>query len=198
MPRVAPHPDLPLRTDRLALRPHRPEDLEDLVAFHGDPEVVRWTPWPVRDRAATAQTLRTKLTQGTPRPGEPMVLAIELRATRTVIGEVLLKWVGEADREGELGYALAREHQGQGYAAEAAAEVLRFGFDVLGLHRVSAVIIEQNDASVRLAQRLGFTRRARLVDQVRHQGGWATQLVYAITAEEWRAGPGPAVTDLLL
>ena len=45
--------DLPLETERLVLRAHRREDLDDLVRFHGDPEVVRYVPWPVRDRAAT-------------------------------------------------------------------------------------------------------------------------------------------------
>ena len=44
---------LPIETERLVLRAHRTSDLDDLLAFHGDPEVVRFVPWPVRDRAAT-------------------------------------------------------------------------------------------------------------------------------------------------
>ena len=47
------NPDLPRTTERLLLRVHRRDDLEDLVRFHGDPEVVRFIPWPQRDRAAT-------------------------------------------------------------------------------------------------------------------------------------------------
>lgn len=54
-------PALPIRTERLLLRPHRPEDLDDLVRFHSDPEVVRYVPWLVRDRAATEETLQVKL-----------------------------------------------------------------------------------------------------------------------------------------
>ena len=182
-------PAFPLRTHRLDLRPHRLDDLEDLLAFHSDPEVVRYVPWPVRDRAATEQTLRTKLGQGSWRePGQWMVLAIELRATATVIGEVLLKHESDTDRAGELGFALGREHQGKGYAAEAARELLRVGFEELGLHRVTAVCIEENHSSARLLQRLGFRREARMVDSAFHKGGWVTQLLYAMTEDEWRAG----------
>ena len=180
-------PSFPLRTARLDLRPHRPEDLDDLLRFHSDPEVVRFVPWPVRDRAATEETLRTKLQQGSWRePGQWMVLAVELRATSTVIGEVLLKHVSDTDRQGELGFALGREHQGRGYAEEAARELLRVGFEELGLHRVVAICIEENEASAGLLQRLGFRREGRLVDNAFHKGSFVTQLLFGLTEDEWR------------
>ena len=177
---------LPLQTERLVLRTHRAEDLDDLVVFHGDPEVVRYVPWPLRDRTATEQTLRVKLDQGELRePGQWLVLAVELRETGRVIGEVLLKWA--SDRQGELGFAFARDVQGQGYAAEAAGAVLRLAFDDLGFHRVSAVVIEGNDASVRLLGRLGFRQEGRFVDGVHFKGAWETELVFGLLEDEWRA-----------
>jgi len=177
---------LPIDTERLVLRAHRMSDLDDLVAFHGDPEVVRYVPWPVRDRAATEDALRVKPTQiELLAHGQWLVLAVELRATGTVIGEVLLKWA--SDRQGEVGFALAREHHGHGYAAEAATAMLRLGFDDLGFHRITAVCIEENVASARLLARLGMRQEARLVDNVLFKGAWATQLVFAILEDEWRA-----------
>jgi RimJ/RimL family protein N-acetyltransferase len=177
---------LPLETERLVLRPHRMTDLDDLAVFHGDADVVRYVPWPVRDRAATEETLRVKLTQTElVAHGQWLVLAVELRSTGTVIGEVLLKWA--SDRQGELGFAFAGPHQGQGYAAEAATAVLRLGFDDLGFHRVTAVVIDDNLASARLLGRLGFRQEARLVDNVHFKGAWATQLVFAMLEDEWRA-----------
>lgn len=176
---------LPLETERLVLRPHRMDDLDDLVVFHGDPDVVRYVPWPVRDRAATEETLRAKLTQTELLAhGQWLVLAVELRSTGTVIGEVLLKWA--SDRQGEVGFAFAREHQGRGYAAEAATAMLRLGFDDLGFHRITAVVVDRNEASARLLGRLGFRQEARLVDNVHFKGDWATQLVFAMLEDEWR------------
>ena len=66
--------------------------------------------------------------------------------------------------------------------------MLRLGFDELGLHRVAAVVIEGNDASCRLLERLGFAREARFVDGVWFKGAWATQLVYALRADEFEPG----------
>ena len=180
---------LPIETDRLLLRPHRMSDLDDLVRFHGAAEVVRHVPWPVRDRAATEETLQVKLTQTElVAHGQWLVLAVELRATGAVIGEVLLKWA--SDRQGEVGFAFGSDHQGQGYAAEAATAMLRLGFDDLGFHRITAVCIEENVASARLLTRLGMRQEARLVDNVFFKGAWATQLVFAMLEDEWRARDG--------
>ena len=180
---------LPIGTERLVLRPHRMDDLDDLVRLHGDPEVVRYVPWPLRDRDATEETLRVKLTQTElVAPGQWLSLAVELRETGTVIGEVLLKWASE--RQGEIGYAFGRDHHGQGYAAEAATAMLRLGFDELGFHRIAAVVIEGNTASARLLGRLGFRQEARLVDAVHFKGEWATQLFFAMLEDEWRSGIG--------
>jgi RimJ/RimL family protein N-acetyltransferase len=177
---------LPIGTERLLLRPHRMEDLDDLVVFHSDPDVVRYVPWPVRDRAATEETLRAKLTQTElAAHGQWLVLAMELRETGTVIGEVLLKWA--SDRQGEIGFALGRGHHGHGYAAEAATAMLRLGFEDLGFHRISAVVIDGNAASARLLARLGFRQEARFVDGVRFKGAWSTQLVFAMLEDEWRS-----------
>ena len=179
-------PPLPVATERLLLRPHRLEDLDDLVRFHSDPEVVRHVPWPVRDRAATEETLRVKLGQTVlEEHGQWLVLAVELRDTGRVVGEVLLKWA--SDRQGELGFAFAQDVHGQGYAAEAAAAILRLAFDDLGFHRVTAVVVEGNDPSVRLLGRLGFRQEARHVDEVFFKGAWVTQLVFALLEDEWRA-----------
>ncbi|MFI7428688.1 GNAT family N-acetyltransferase [Micromonospora sp. NPDC049836] len=185
-------PGYPILTPRLALRPHRADDLDDLLEFHGDPEVVRFLPWPVRDRAATKAALTAKLGQAAlTEPGQWLVLAVELRETKTVIGEILLKWASAEHRQGELGFAFGRAHQGKGYAGEAAAEMLRLGFEDLGLHRITAVCVDDNDSSVRLLRRLGFVQEGRLVDDIWFKGGWATRLLFGLTEDDWRT---PATT----
>ncbi|WP_460665146.1 GNAT family N-acetyltransferase [Kribbella swartbergensis] len=182
-------PNYPLRTERLDLRPHRMDDLDDLFAFHSRPEVVRYTPWPVRDREQTRVALEAKLTQDTlTQPGQWLVLAIELRETGTVIGEVLLKWASEADRQGEIGYALHTDYQGKGYASEAARELLRLGFEELGLHRICAILDDRNTPSALLLERLGMRREGHLIECAFFKGEWANEYIYALREDEWRAG----------
>ncbi|MEV6287735.1 GNAT family N-acetyltransferase [Kribbella sp. NPDC051770] len=188
------HLDYPIRTERLDLRPHRREDLDDLLAFHSDPDVVRYVPWPVRDRAQVEAALEVKLGQGElTEPGQWLVLAIELRETKTVIGEVLLKWASETDRQGELGYALNTAYHGRGLAAEAADAMLRIGFEELKLHRIYALIIDGNTASAQLATRLGMHQEAHLVHAAFFKGEWIDDLVFAIREDEWRSLPGHQV-----
>lgn len=180
-------PAYPIRTERLDLRPHRRGDLEDLFAFHSLPEVVRYVPWPVRDREQTAAALEVKLGQGVlTEPGQWLVLAVELRESATVIGEVLLKWASSADRQGELGFAFHSAYHGRGLAAEAAAAVLTVGFDELDLHRIHAVCLVGNTSSARLLERLGMRLEGHLLHSVLFKGEWADQLVYSMRADEWR------------
>lgn len=193
-------PTYPLRTARLDLRPHRTDDLDDLVRFHSKPDVVRYVPWPVRDRRQTRAALELKVTQTTlTEPGQWLVLAIELRETATAIGEVLLKWSSRADRQGEIGCALDTDHHGRGLAREAVWEMLRLGFEELHLHRITAVCVEGNVASRRLLERLGMTCEAHLVDSIFFKGDWASQFVYAIREDVWRArcaaDRGPTTKD---
>jgi RimJ/RimL family protein N-acetyltransferase len=148
--------DLPLTTDRLRLRAHRTEDLDDLVVFHGDPLVTRYIPWPTRTREQTREALAVKL--GRTRaaaPGDWIVLAVEERSTGTVVGEVLVKRE-EEDGRAEVGYALRTDRQGQGLASEAVTALLDAAAEAFGVVDVRAIVVDGNDASARLLVRLGF------------------------------------------
>jgi RimJ/RimL family protein N-acetyltransferase len=188
-------PEYPVRTERLDLRPHREDDLDDMLAFHSRPDVVRYVPWPVRNREQTRAALQAKLGQDALRaPGEWLVLAIETRANRRVVGEVLLKWDSDTSRQGELGFALHPDAQGQGLGAEAAQAVLGLGFDELGLHRITATCIAGNERSMRLLTRLGMRQEAHHVHSILFKGSWEDQLVFALLEDEWRSPP-PAGSD---
>jgi RimJ/RimL family protein N-acetyltransferase len=180
------HPVYPLRTERLELRPHRMDDLDDLIAFHSDPDVVRYVPWPVRDREQTRVALETKLTQDRlTEEGQWLVLAIELRETKAVIGEVLLKWASATDQSGELGYALHTGYHGKGLASEAAQEIVRLGFEELGLHRIVAILDDRNTASAQLLERLGMRREAHHLQALWFKDEWCSEYVYALLKDEW-------------
>ena len=179
-------PHYPVETERLLLRPHEPGDLDDLMRYHSDPEVVRYIPWPVRTREQTAKALDSRTRQGVvTAPGEWLVLAMVLRASGRVIGEVLLKYDSETDARGELGYAMARDVEGEGYATEAARAMLELAFGEFGLHRVVARLDARNVASARLLRRLGMRQEAHFVGDEWFKQEWTDTLVFAMLAEEW-------------
>ena len=89
--------------------------------------------------------------------------------------------------QAELGWVIAPEHTGQGYATEAAEELLRLSFEDLGLRRVVAQCFTDNLASWKLMERLGMRREAH-AGRSRCTGlaGGSTACPYAILVEEWR------------
>lgn len=170
-------PALPITTEHLELRQHRPSDVDDMLEFHSDPEVVRYVPWPVRTREQVEAALQPRLSAGrVERVGDWLILAIVLRESGTVIGEVLMKC--SAVDEGELGFALHRAHHGKGLAFEAASAMLQLGIETLGLRRITAELDARNTASARLLERLGFRLHRSFEEQFK--GELAPALEYEL------------------
>ena len=87
----------------------------------------------------------------------------------------------------DLGYSLAAEAQGFGYATEAVGEVLRYLFEDRHKHKVCADCDTRNGPSWRLLERLGFVREGELREGFRDADGWASEYLYGLLAPDWRA-----------
>jgi [ribosomal protein S5]-alanine N-acetyltransferase len=81
---------------------------------------------------------------------------------------------------------LRRDRWGYGYATEAMQAMLQFGFQSLGLHRISDFCDPENQASIRVMEKVGMRREGHLVQNHYTKGRWWDSVVYAILAEEWR------------
>ena len=80
------------------------------------------------------------------------------RSSNTVIGSINLKGAPDTTGDVEIGWGLNEGYRGQGYATEAAAAVIQWAFQQLGVCSLSATVPDDNDASQRVARRLGLTR----------------------------------------
>ena len=181
-------PDFPLRTDRLDLRPVGPDDLPALHAYLSRDDVARYLYDGPQDEAAIRETVERKRRRTALRAeGDVLNPAVVLRATGEVIGDVLLCWTSAEHRQGEIGYVFHPDHAGHGYATEAAAALLRLGFDGLGLHRIVGRLDGRNAGSARVLERLGMRREAHLRENELVKGEWTDELVYALLARDWRA-----------
>src|SRR3954452_21041399 len=183
VPRVSPEPRLPIETARLRLRRLVPGDLAALHAIQSREDVTRWLYWDPRDE----DEVRASLNGHIARPfDEGIVLAVELDGE--LIGTVNMA-VGE-HRQGEIGFLLHPDHQGRGYATEAAEAMLALAFETYGLHRVVGRLEPRNTASARVLERLGMRKEAHLIENEWVKGEWQSEAVYAILAREWREGRG--------
>jgi RimJ/RimL family protein N-acetyltransferase len=102
-----------------------------------------------------------------------------------LIGSVSLM-VGD-HRQGEIGFTFHPEHQGHGYATEAARAVLRIAFEDYRLHRVCGRLEPRNVASARVLEKLGMRREAVLVENEWVKGEWQSEAIYALLDREWEA-----------
>ncbi len=90
-------------------------------------------------------------------------------------------------RAWKLGYAVAHDWWGRGIATDAARTITDYGFQELGLHRVSAAVGPDNTASIRLVEQLGMVREGVIRDHVFTNGAWRDSVLYSALAEEWAA-----------
>lgn len=150
---IAPGPVL--RTARLTLRPTAAEDFPRWAEMMADPEAARFLGGP--QPAAAAWRGMMTMAGAWALTGVSMFSVIET-ATGRWLGR-LGPWTPEGWPGTEVGWGLHPDAQGRGYAAEGATAAIDYAFDVLGWDEVIHCIDPDNAPSIRLAERLGSTRR---------------------------------------
>ena len=84
----------------------------------------------------------------------------------------------------------AVEHWGHGYATEAARALVTFGFEELGLARISSWCISENVRSSRVLDKIGMHLEGRLRANERFRDRWWDTSLYALLRDEWEAARG--------
>ena len=179
-----------LQTDRLLLRPLTLADAEAFFRYRSLPEVCRFQSFQPKTRSEIEAFLRDNACELPDVPSTWRQIAVCL-LDGTLIGDVGLHTLDEWQLE--IGYTLAPEHQGKGYATEALAALLKQAFSVSGKHRVIASVDPENRASIRLLERLGFRQEAHFRKSYRMNGAWVDDCVYALLREEWTVQNRPRV-----
>ena len=108
-----------------------------------------------------------------------------IRAEGQWVGDVSLAPIDERRGWANLGYWVHPDHWGKGYATEAASLAVTHGFEELALHRVSATIVADNEASKRVVEKLGFVHEGTKRDDAFVGGEYVDREVYAVLASEW-------------
>ncbi|MET3922012.1 GNAT family protein [Arthrobacter sp. UYEF20] len=181
--------DLPLRTGRLVLRRFEAADLDAYHAYHSLPETARFLPGEAKSYSQSMESVGKYANFVFEKEGDWVCLAIEAADSPGVLlGEVVLKWL-PVRGQAEIGWSLAPEARGRGIASEAAYALLKLGFEELGFHRIDAKLDALNTASAALCERLGMRLESTQVDKWHYKGQWATEVVYAILENEWKARP---------
>jgi ribosomal-protein-alanine N-acetyltransferase len=171
--------------NRISLRWISNQDVDALYDIFSDPEVMRyWSTPPLPDRDA-AVDLMNEIQEGF-RQQTLLKWGIARRTDDALIGTTTLYNLDFSNRRAEMGYALGREHWGQGYMAEALQALLAYCFDVLDLRRIEADVDPRNAASIQTLERLGFQREGLLRERWEVDGEIQDALFYGLLREEWK------------
>jgi RimJ/RimL family protein N-acetyltransferase len=192
-----------LTTDRLVLREFVESDWEAVLAYQSDPRYLRYYEWEKRTAEDVRAFVQMFIDYQNENPRNRFQLAVTLKSNGQLIGNCGVRRERADSVNADLGYELAPDQWGHGYATEAARTMLAFGFQELGAHRIWAHCIAENVASARVLEKIGmkcegrlrenewFKGRSREITLRGNQAGernltrWWDTLLYGILEQEW-------------
>ncbi|NVM93370.1 GNAT family N-acetyltransferase [Arthrobacter wenxiniae] len=184
-----------LATRRLVLRDYGASDFEAVHAFASDPRTTAFVDWGPNAEQDTLDFLEFCRRKASEVPRTNHTLAITRDGE--VIGSAGLTMNARARRdrarEAEIGYTIRPDQWGNGYATEAAAALIDFGFSQLHLSRITATCRPENVASAGVLQKVGMGQVGLLKNDRLISGRWMDSLVFAIDAVN--RSPDPVSAD---
>jgi RimJ/RimL family protein N-acetyltransferase len=169
---------------RVRLRPVTLADLDDIMTWINDPEVVANIAniKPPITRRAEAKWLRRALRN----PNERLYSVLDAR-TGAYLGQGGIHQIYWPARNGRLALVVKKEVQGRGYGTAATVELMRKAFEELGLHKVWCIVWEDNPKTVHLNRdRLKLRQEGRLIDEYSLGGRYHTMLRLYMLEGEFR------------
>jgi ribosomal-protein-alanine N-acetyltransferase len=168
-----------LETERLYLRRVVVEDVEEILALRSNKELMQYIPRPLfqtnEEALAHIMMIDEKIDAN-----ESINWAITLKGDPKLIGIIGHYRIKPEHFRSEIGYMLLPEYHGKGIITEAIKATLNYGFEIMKLHSVEAIIDPKNFASERVLQKTSFVREAHLKENEFYDGKFLDTVIYSI------------------
>ncbi len=175
-----------LQTKRLILRPFLVRDVEDLREWLSLLEVRYYLNMDDVSAQAIEDWVNARLPYKKDMGIRHFSWALTLKSRKNVIGNIELWPTAIGRAAGELGFALNPAYQGKGLMKEAVKEIIRYGFQNLGLLRMQALVAVDNQVSINFIENLSFIYEGCLRQYVQTQYYKGDAYIYSLLAEEWK------------
>jgi len=167
-----------LETDRLQLRRVVGGDVNEIFALRSDIETMKYIPRPLAktkdDALAHIAMIDAKIENN-----EGINWAITLKNNPKLIGIIGHYRIKPEHFRAEIGYMLLPEFHGKGIISEAIKEVVNYGFEIMKLHSIEAIIDPENLASEKVLQKNGFVKEAHLKENEYYEGQFLDTVIYS-------------------
>jgi RimJ/RimL family protein N-acetyltransferase len=177
-----------LTGDMVVLRPFRADDIPAMLEALADPEVLRLT-GSVHDTETVlgpdeAYSLRRYYAARNEQP-DRLDLAVIDKASGQCVGEVVLNQWDESNRSCNFRTLIGPAGRDRGLGTEALRLIAGYGFEHLGLHRISLEVYAFNPRARHVYEKVGFIAEGVLRDALRYEGRWIDATVMSILDHEW-------------
>lgn len=184
-----------LEGDLVVLRPFDVADVDVMARILADPEVLRLTGSVTSTeeihRASPLADDRTREWYASRAQVDGRLdLAVVGRASDTVVGEVVLNEFDASSNSANFRTLMGPEGRGRGLGTEAAWLILGYGFEVIGLHRISLDVFAFNPRARHVYATVGFVVEGVKRDAFAFDGEYVDEIWMSILADEWRQHHG--------
>lgn len=173
-----------LETKRLILRKITYDDVDDIFKYASNPIVAKFVVWNSHTSQKDSENF-VKISEEQFHNRLSIIWGIELKETKKLIGSIDLRGWQSEHNCGEMGYAISEKYWNKGLVTEAMKEVIRFGFECLGLSRMEAHCEEENIGSWRVMEKCGLKYEGTLREKVLIKEKYCSMKVYSILKKEW-------------
>lgn len=171
-----------LETERILLRRIEETDAEEIFRMRSDDRIMQFIDRPKAKSIEDARALMTKINDAV-KNNEGITWAITMKGINKLIGTIGFWRIDMENFRAEIGYMLGFESQQKGIMSEAMVEVLKYGFEVMGLHSIEAQVKPDNIASIKLLEKNSFVREAYFRENYFFEGKFLDTVVYSLLAD---------------
>lgn len=168
-----------LETERLILREITKEDTEGIFACFSNDDVTRYYGQETLQDVKQAEGF-IEFFQKNYHDKRGIRWAIERKENNEMIGTIGFNAWSPKHRRAEIGYEIHPNYWRRGYTSEAVLAVLTYGFDVMGLTRIGAIVFKENEASNNLLTQIGFQKEGTLKKYMYQNGVAHDTFVYSL------------------
>jgi ribosomal-protein-alanine N-acetyltransferase len=168
-----------ITTERLILRQLHLKDDKEIMVLRSDERILKYlvnTPCKHLDEAKLfIEKINLSISAN-----ESIYWGIAQKDGDNLIGTICIWQISKENYRAEIGYVLHPDHQEKGLMSEALDAVLRYGFDVIGLHSLEAHVAPENKSSIKLLEKKGFVKEAHFKENIFFNGKFLDTEIYSL------------------
>ncbi|MEH6939105.1 GNAT family N-acetyltransferase [Bacillus sp. JJ664] len=178
------HHFIEFKTERLQLRRFKDEDLEYFYQYRANPEIAKYQGWQNYSYEQAISFIEKQKIAIANVPDTWVQVAIEQKESGRLIGDFGIHTLKLPHNTIEIGFTLDPQFQKQGYASEALKGLINHLFNDLHKESIQAIAVEQNESSIKLLKRMGFTQVKKIENSL-FKGQIVNEFVFELTKNDW-------------